>query len=425
MNKKTFILILIVVLLIGSGVGYYFYAKKTTPVAPPSNPGEFAFGNQVNNAGTPTPNIDTPTPVSFTGVFSTPNPEANPNNASFQKLEPVSINNSNIIIAMTGGVVFDNATSTAVRYMERGTGHVFERTFSSSTPLGLATEISNTTIPRIHETLWISDGHSLITRYTKDDSNEVDTFFGILTIATSSESEPGSIDGNFLDTNINELALSGKNKIFTIENILGQAEGFISNPDGKKQTMVFKSPLTEWSAEWPKEGTIALTTKASAVAPGFLFFLNTANGNLKKVLANKNGLTTSTNSDTSYVLYSESTSNGFTLNTLNVKTGEENIAPLQTLPEKCVWSKYDTATAWCLVPKFQTPADYPDSWYQGKISFTDDIWKMNIKTGESQLLLATGDTFNFDGIKLFTNQTEDHLFFTNKKNMTLWSYDLR
>ncbi|MDD4989571.1 MAG: hypothetical protein PHV42_04065 [Candidatus Pacebacteria bacterium] len=420
MNKKTLILIL-AVLLIGGGIGYYFYAKKTAVLVPPNNPGQFAFGNQVNNA-VPSPGN---TPSATAIIDTSSNEAAQQNQISLQKLNPVSINASNIIIAMTGGVVFDSGTSTVVRYMERGTGHVFERAFASTTAMGHATEISNTTIPRVQETLWMSSGDSLLVRYAKEGSDEIDTFYGKLTIATSSESELGSIDGNFLDTNIDQLTLGGKNKIFGMESIGGQGVGFISNPDGKKQTTIFKSPLTEWVPEWPKEGTITLTTKASSQAPGFLFFVNTANGNQKKILAGIAGLTTLTNSDTSYVLYSESRPQGFALNTFNVKTGDTNLAPIQTLPEKCLWSKRDVTSVWCLVPRSPIPANYPDDWYQGKVSSSDNIWKFNVKTGESELLVSIDNGITVDGIHLFTDKAESHLFFTNKRNGVLWAFDLK
>ncbi|MDD5356825.1 MAG: hypothetical protein PHS53_01605 [Candidatus Pacebacteria bacterium] len=422
MNKKTLILILLALILLVGGVsGYYLFIKKTQTITPPNNPGQFAFGNQVNNA-VPGPGN---TPLATAIIDTSVNEAAEQNEISLQKLEPASINNSDIIIAMTGGVVFDSGTSTVVRYMERGTGHIFERTFSSSTPLGNATEISNTTIPRVQETLWIPGGDSLLVRYAKTDSDEIDTFYGKLIIATSSESEPGSIDGNFLDANILELITGGKNKIFGLENVAGQGIGFISNPDGKKQTTVFKSPLTEWIPTWPKESTVTLTTKASSQASGFLFFINTTNGSQKKILGGINGLTTLTNPDASYILYSESQGQGFTLNIFNVKTGDTNLAPIQTLPEKCLWSHKDTASAWCLVPRTRTSATYPDDWYQGKISSSDNIWKINVKTGESELLVSVDNGITIDGINLFTDNTEDHLFFTNKKNDVLWSFDLR
>lgn len=424
MNKKTLILI-IAVLLIGGGTGYYFFARTVQTIAPAVNPGDFAFGNEVNNSNGSAGEVS-PSPATMPDTSSAnSNPSTEANKLALQKLEIVSINNSNIIIAMTGGIAFEKGTSTVIRYMERGTGHVYERTFASGTPMGPAKEISNTTIPRIQETLWMPDGNSLLLRYSKEDSNEIDTFFGALAIAASSDSAPGSIDGNFLDENINELVWGGKNKIFALENTGGQGAGIISNPDGKKQSKIFESPLSEWIPEWPKEGTITLTTKASYQAPGFLFFLNTANGNQKKILAEINGLTTLANPDTSYVLYSESTNRGFTLNILNVKTGDKNIAPIQTLPEKCVWSKKDSATAWCLVPKFQISGNYPDDWYQGTISFSDDIWKINVKTGESELLVSIGNGIDVDGINLFTDKAESKLFFTNKKNMTLWSFQLQ
>ena len=44
---------------------------------------------------------------------------------------------------------------------------------------------------------------------------------------------------------------------------------------------------------------------------------------------------------------------------------------LKTLPEKCIFNKFGSAL-YCAVPK-QVPAEeYPDSWYQGVVSFDDN-----------------------------------------------------
>ena len=53
-----------------------------------------------------------------------------------------------------------------------------------------------------------------------------------------------------------------------------------------------------------------------------------------------------------------------------------------TLPEKCVFSKKNPAVVYCGMPKNFEQELLPDSWWQGKISFNDEICKINTDTGE-------------------------------------------
>ena len=99
---------------------------------------------------------------------------------------------------------------------------------------------------------------------------------------------------------------------------------------------------------------------------------------------------------------------------------------LKSQPDKCVWSKTNTAI-YCSVPGVIPAGNYPDSWYQGEVSFNDSIWKIDTKTSAFNLLISPSESLgeNIDGINLFLDDKEGNLFFVNKKDSTLWALDLK
>jgi hypothetical protein len=91
-----------------------------------------------------------------------------------------------------------------------------------------------------------------------------------------------------------------------------------------------------------------------------------------------------------------------------------------------VWGK-GSDVLYCAVPKIIEGALYPDAWYQGEVSFGDQIWKIDIKTGKTSLIAdpATATGEEVDGIKLSVDDSENYLFFVNKKDSFLWELNLR
>jgi hypothetical protein len=143
-----------------------------------------------------------------------------------------------------------------------------------------------------------------------------------------------------------------------------------------------------------------------------------------KVIGNINGLTTLTSPDGQLILYS---SNNLFLNTYNTKTGESVAVGLRTLPEKCVWNK-TSDVVYCAVPKYISPGNYPDSWYMGEVSFSDEIWRINTQNGSTILISdisSISGAEGIDGINLTLDDAENYLFFMNKKDSYLWKLDLK
>jgi hypothetical protein len=138
------------------------------------------------------------------------------------------------------------------------------------------------------------------------------------------------------------------------------------------------------------------------------------------------GLTTLTNPDLNYTLYSKSTTGGFLTSVYELKKeGEFTLNNDSTLPEKCVWSKLKKTTAYCAVPSTIPIANYPDDWYKGNISFVDNIYKLDLTLPAFQLLYSLPKDQNIDIINPFLDAKEDNLYFTNKNDYFLWGLTIK
>ena len=64
----------------------------------------------------------------------------------------------------------------------------------------------------------------------------------------------------------------------------------------------------------------------------------------------------------------------------------------------------------------------------GEISFFDQIWKIDIRTGNATIVAGLNTVSggeDVDGIKLMIDEGENYLFFVNKKDSYLWELGLK
>ena len=321
---------------------------------------------------------------------------------------------------------------TVVRFIARENGNIFEMFTDSTTQK----RISNTTILRIWETLWLPGGNEFIARFLDNDSSEIESFYAEIKTqeSGSEENEPlnnntseGSLKGVFLQNNITELTQSkSKDKIFYLIPNGNGSLGIISDPDGSKKVQVFDSPLSGWQSQWPTGDKIALTTNPSANTSGYLYFLNTNTEKLEKVLSGVRGLTTLVNEDRTQVLFTHNESNRLLLSILDIESDEVTDLPIWTLAEKCIWSNINNDIIYCGVPNTVPAGTDLDRWYQGLTSFSDSIWMIDTQTQTANMLINLADVSReeIDTIKFVLSPEEDYLFFVNKKDSNLWQLKL-
>ena len=300
----------------------------------------------------------------------------------------------------------------SLRYVEKTTGHIYQMTLNTKK----VDKISNSTIPSIYEAFFNNEASTIIYRYLSTDESTINSYVATL----------GGTTGEFLPSNIVDLSISpDKNSFFYLiknsDGVIGVTKSF----NESKSNQVFSSPFTEWLSQWISNQKIYLTTKASWSTDGSLFSLNTTNGSLTKLFGGVAGLTTLSNNDGSLILYSVSTNTGPRLEVFNISNHTTEDLGVYGLPEKCIWA-LDNISIYCAIPKTITGIQYPDSWYQGLISFEDYFAKIDTNINQVSTIADSTSVSEIpvDATKLFLSKNESQLFFTNKKDLTLWSLDL-
>jgi len=310
-----------------------------------------------------------------------------------------------------------------LRYVDKATGKIYE-TFADEIS---ESQFTTTVIPKVYDAYFSGKGNTVLMRYLNDDGQTIETFIGSLPkeILGEDSTSDTEIKGSFLPENISNISISrDTTKLFYLFN-LGNNDssiGITAAAAGDKKIQVFSSPFTEWLSDWSNNKMITLTTKPSAGIPGYMYSIDPDKKNLNKILGDINGLTTLLSPNGKLVLYS---SNNLSLNVYNIDTKQSSETGITTLPEKCVWNKNSDAV-YCATPIFIEKTGYPDVWYQGAVSFNDQIWKINIADNSTELIsdLTSGGE-DIDGIKLALDEGENYLFFVNKKNSYLWELRLK
>lgn len=311
----------------------------------------------------------------------------------------------------------------ALRYVNRASGNVYE-TFIDKIQ---EKQFTTTVIPKVYEAFFGNGGQSVVMRYLKTDGKTIETFVGNMPqeLLAGDTTAGNEIKGTFLPENVSDMSLSPDAKsIFYLLNSGDGVFGTTLNLSTNKKTQIFSSPFTEWLSWWPTSKTITLTTKPSSFVPGYMYTKDLISQKFSQVLGKINGLTTLMSPDGKTILCGD---NKLSLNFYHPGTNTTDPAGVKTLPEKCVWNKTST-TIYCAVPKTTSGNGYPDTWYQGEVSFSDQIWKVDAATGNATMIIDPSTTTGgaeVDGMKLVVDDGENYLFFINKKDSFLWELGLK
>ena len=311
----------------------------------------------------------------------------------------------------------------AVRYVARATGNIYQ-TFVDKVD---ERKFSNTIIPKVYEAYFGNKAESVIMRYLKEDERTIVTFIGSLPkeYLGSDTATDNEIKGSFLPDNIKDLVLSpDSSSIFYLLNNKDGAIGVTSGTLGEKKTQVFDSSFTEWLSSWPSSKMITINSKPSGLFPGYVYSIDPSKKDLTRILGGINGLTTLGSPNGKLILYGD---NNLLLNVYNVDNGEIEQIGVKTLPEKCIWGSVSDVL-YCAVPRTIGGGMYPDSWYKGEVSFSDEIWRIDLNTGNTTKMadpVSVEGGMEIDGIKLGLDSEENYLFFINKKDSYLWKLNLK
>ena len=306
------------------------------------------------------------------------------------------------------------------RYVARENGNIYEYNLAGDGEK----KYSASSIPTVYESFLGNNGSSVINRYLSNNKS-IETFIRKLPEDVLGGDSPAdnNLEGGFLPENTTDIALSpnGSN-IFYLFNTDSVAFGVVANSFGTNKSQVFSSPYTEWLSQWPNKDLITLTTKPASGVAGYMYSINPSLKNFQKILGSINGLTTLTSPNGKLVLYTDDTLN---LRLYDIENNDTKNLNVRTLPEKCVWGVLSDRI-FCAVPQFIKTLQYPDSWYQGEVSFTDTLEEVSLNGGSPHIILKDEEvTEPFDAVKMSLSEDGNYLFFINKKDLFLWGLKLK
>lgn len=415
MKKILIPTVILALILAGFAYWYFFFHGPGSIITPSvtggnnSGGGFTPFGRIGGNSGTSTSNNGnqnaTTTPIVQVKI------------STLRRLSDTPIG---------GYAASTTASTTLVRWIDRGKGNVYELSENSTNVVTL----SNTILPRVFESVWNKTMGAFIGVTLQAGANTSSLLYAqILPASTSTVSiAPYELRGRDLPDGIIAYAASPKrDKIFLLINESGKGVGYVANFDGKSMVKIFDTPLTKVNVDWPEENTIAITTKGSADIDGYLYFVNPKTGIWKKVLGPLPGLSSKVSHDAKNVIFSASVSSGGAVTgILNVAKNSSTDAVVRTLADKCAWGNFFKEVVYCAVPAQPSTDKIPDDWYKGTVLFIDKIWQINASTTEVHLVSSIVDQSDrvIDAFNLGLDDKDDYLFFMNKNDLSFWSFDL-
>jgi len=287
-----------------------------------------------------------------------------------------------------GAAIWNVGTTTFVRWVEKGTGNVYQ---TSSASVNIE-RLTNTTIPKIVRAFWLPDGSGFLAQTIIAETEIIETSFVALSRASIGANEnltPFTTRISKLPTGIKEISVSGDGKKIFYYTLTTSANFYISNPDGTNEALVFTHPLTEWLPRyWVSNTSVLLQTKEGVGAPARFYNLNTATKTLTRA-----------SSPLASVLQ----------NTF-------------ILLDKCALPVGADSFVYCAVSD-QTPAGtYPDDWYKGLVSTSDSLRQIDTEHDvyyhTANLTSISGEKIDVVDLDVATDQS--HLIFRNKIDGFLW-----
>ena len=304
-----------------------------------------------------------------------------------------------------------NMSDIAVRYIDRQSGNVYEYRAQARS----LTRISDKTLPGIQEASWLPDGSMALVRFLSESASgeALDTY----------ALPANGSDGYFLAQDMDEAKIIGKNTIFTLAAGANGSIGTVAQLSGAGATNIFTSTLASLIV-YPLGNGFVAVTKAASELGGYAFSINPSTGVFTPILGPLRGLTILPSPSGQSLLYSYTNGSLYHMGVYNLSTGALTSLPLATFAEKCVWTS-DSSALYCGIPTSFT-GNLPDDWYQGAVSLTDRIWRIDLTSRLATLVVDPTQIANtsIDVVNPTLDATNQLLVFRNKKDSSLWAYSL-
>ena len=312
----------------------------------------------------------------------------------------------------TAGAGFvGSSTSTRLRFVERGTGFIFD-----IAPETLALErLTNVLVPRTYEALVAENDH-LIMRGIEEDGNIVTVVASI--VGTSTTENARALVQKRLPDGIRSIAIdpSGKEIFYIIGGVSGGV-GTRAGWDGTKPKQIFSSAISGWQAYWLTGERFILVQKPTNSSAGYAYEVQ-KDGALSPLVRNAPGLTFLPHPSSRTLLYGAS-GGGLALFVRISGTSTTASLPIRTIADKCVWAPGPQLVAYCAVPQTQPSPGFLDQWHRGEVHTADAWWRVDASAASAELLFSPGNT-TLDVENPLIDKQGEYIAFMNSIDKSLW-----
>jgi hypothetical protein len=407
-----FVLFIVIIIL----VWYFFYAKPiiapslnqtNNPLATRTFPPRFQFLNWGNDiVSTSTTEVTSPLAKPLVQVWNKP--------ATGQTFTVDQILKEISATSTSGTTTIEikktiRATSSVLVFIDRTTGYVYGYPIET----GVIYQISNTVIPGVYDATFFDNGKRVIIRYIDQEKNKV---VGLIANVPRVQQDGVALPLEKIEYLSSQVISVTVNKVrdeasYVVGTTNGSAIYTVSSSQNPR--LVSSSPFKEWDISYGGD-TLYATTKPSAYIEGGVFSVPL----FQAELAEKTGLM-STPNEGGVLLNSMWSKNGLT--TFFSNNGTIRVLPFSTIASKCSWGSRSLLI--CAVPRAipKTTEGLPDDWFQGRVSFVDDLDIIDSNSGEKYPIYSfTNEEGLFDITDIEISSQNDLFGFINKRDSTLW-----
>jgi hypothetical protein len=306
---------------------------------------------------------------------------------------------------------FTEITTTAsstleVYYVEAGTGHVY----SINIVTGEENRISNITVPVAQLAVLSKDGKRVVIK-------SGDGHIEIITI-----NDDKTVTSTTFDEAIQDFSMSDTGELLYSTGLNSTTLGLVYDFETKISRTLFEIPFRGAVIDWGDEVNSKhyAYPKAASLLGGALYSIN--KGVLNREPISGYGLTAHSNFD--YSIFAKQSAGSYLSYLHNFATGESLDLFDTFLPDKCAFSNSSSLLVCANTHDGTYDLSIPDAWYQGVVSYADDLWLMNLENSETILLTETLPLTGreLDIIDLQFGNTDETIYFRNKNDQTLWLF---
>jgi len=310
--------------------------------------------------------------------------------------------------------IITRGNSTLMRYVEAGTGQVFDIDLKT----GTETRVSPISVPLANEAKVSPSGRYVAIGSGIQTGNDV-------VVINLPETGTTPTKQN-LPVSVANFDFGQDDVLFYSTVIRSTLEGRSYLPSTLETTKLFSVPFTAATVLWSNHASTShyVLTKPANNLTSYLYEVKT--GSLMRTPISGRGLTVLPYKDSILfsVILAIDNADRLALYRYNITQKKTEGLVVGALAEKCISETIGT-DIYCGANLDTPGSGLPDNWYKGLITFDDRIWKTSQSGASSQIAnLRALSGRPIDIYKPQLTNNSEMLYFINKTDQSLWLYEL-